>query len=46
MEELKATIINEIQKIQQDELCDSVADLLYRCELVIEENGGIIEHIK
>jgi hypothetical protein len=44
LEVLKQRIVEEIEKITIDELWNAVSHLLYRVELVIEENGGLIEH--
>ena len=38
-------IISEVNKVSCDELGRAVNNLVKRAELVIEEEGGIIEHL-
>ena len=45
LEDLKQRIIEEINELSVDELCRSVENLQKRCEMVIANDGGSIEHL-
>ena len=43
---LKIPIENEIKSISQDEISNAIDDVLYRCELVMELEDNVFEHLK
>jgi len=45
LNELKAKISEEIEAISADELARAVQNMVSRCEVVVEQNGGSIEHL-
>ena len=39
-------IENEIESISQDEISNAIDDVPHRCELVMELEGNVFEHLK